>query len=248
MHPDGRAQRVTDVEQLAFLAGGFGRFSQSVVARLLAARALAMNGRNLFAIVGRERAQSDAERRLVALASPVNWNEIERALRDQAGALKRSMAAAGLLADIKTFRRMRGRAILPYLLLIAFGIAKCVVGVSRDRPVGFLVLLLILTTAFAILRWISLDRRTQAGKDAVDEARRETERLSIAPTMPETGLAVALYGPVVLAGSGFEDFHKLRDNMGGSSQSGGSCGSDGGGGGSCGGGGGCGGGCGGCGG
>jgi hypothetical protein len=116
-----------------------------------------------------------------------------------------------------------------------------VIGDMRERPIGFLSALLVLTALLAIVRWFSVDRRTKAGLTAVAATKEQSDRIRRAPTDTDVGLAVALFGTTVLAGSAWWDFHRMRaatsgDGGGGSSDGG----SDGGG---CGGGG-----CGGCGG
>ncbi len=65
------------------------------------------------------------------------------------------------------------------------------------------------------------------------ETKQRSERLNRAPTGEETGLAVALFGTAVLAGSGLDGFHRLRaqssdSGSSGSSDSGGSGGGGGG--------------------
>ena len=125
--------------------------------------------------------------------------------------------------------------VLPLLALIAFGAIKLMVGLSRDRPVGFLVVLLIATAILAVIRWRAIDRCTRAGRAALARVRQEAERIKAAPTRQEMATAVALFGTAVLAGSAFAPLHTLRA---GSSAGSGGCGGgggDGGGGGGCGG-------------
>lgn len=241
LRPAGRPQTVTDMDQLAWLAGGRTRFGDALVARLLAARALIMYGKDMFAVTAPEVAVTPAERSVVALPSPMHWSRIEETLRAYAQPLERKLADAGLIMSRIERANLRFWAVLPYLMLIAFGITKWMIGTARDKPVGFLTALLVVTTIFALIRFFTVDRRTQAGIDAVEQTRTRSQRLKAAPTMEETGLAVALFGTAVLVGSGWGDFHRLRGDSG--SSSGGDSGGDGGGGGGCGGGG-----CGGCGG
>jgi uncharacterized protein (TIGR04222 family) len=244
LRPAGRSQRVTDADQLAFLAGGGRRFREAVVARLLASRLLVMSGRDRFLTVPGDRTGSGMGDRILALPSPIRWREIEQVLEAPIALLVRRLAAAGLVMDGETLARTRLLATLPYLLLFVFGAGKWIVGITRDRPVAHLTALLLVTAFLAGLRWFRLDPRTRAGREAVSGERRRADRLRRAPTTPEVGLAVALFGTAVLAGSGWEDFHKLRAAAPGDGGGGGGCagaGGDGGGGG-------CGGGCGGCGG
>lgn len=240
LRPEGRRQRVTDADQLAFLAGGKRRFADALVSRLLAARALVISGRE-FGIGARDSALSPAERSVVALPAPIHWRDIRGTLIPYAEPLERRMVAAGLLTSREENGNIRFRSILPYAALFMFGATKWVIGDLRERPVGFLTILLLLTAAFAVIRWLTIDRRTEAGRKALAVARESSLRLKQAPTTPEVGLAVALFGTAVLAGSGWSDFHKLRTAGDSVGSCGGGGGGDGGGDGGCGGGGGCGG-------
>lgn len=242
LRPLGRSGRVTDVDKLAYLSGGVRRFGDALTARLLAARALTLLSKDRFRIGARELAATPAERAVLALPSPSRWREVEKVLKDYAEPLERQMTQAGLLMSKRERANIRFWALLPYLMLLAFGVTKWIVGDMRDRPVGFLSALLVVTAVLAIVRWFSIDRRTQAGHDARERAAERSTRLRTAPTTDEIGLAVALFGTAVLVGSGWGDFHALRRAGGGDGGGGsGGCGSDGGGSGCGGGGGGCGG-------
>jgi len=238
LRPEGRIRRVTDIDQLAYLAGGRARFWDAVVARLLATHALAMIGRDSFSVDRRMPDASPAERAVLALPSPARWAEIELALRNYTAPLEQKMINSGLLVTNEERSNLRFWATLPYAMLIVFGATKWFIGDMRDRPIGFLSALLAVTAVLAVVRWFKVDRRTEAGLDVVADIRERSVRLRKAPTNAEIGLAVALFGTTVLVGSGFAEFHSLRRaSAGGGSGDGGS---DGGGG--------CGGGCGGCGG
>jgi uncharacterized protein (TIGR04222 family) len=241
LRPPGQTRHVRDVDELAYLAGGGARLEDAVVGRLLSARALVMIGKNRFSVKSPERAETPAERSVLALEAPIRWREIELALQSYIEPLEQRMITAGLLMTEEERGNVRFWSTLPYAMLITFGATKLIIGDARDRPIGYLTALVVLTVLFAVIRWFNIDRRTQAGRAAVVAARERSGRLRTAPTAPEIGMAVALFGTVVLAGSGWEDFHRLRNASGGGGGDGGSGGSDGGGGG-------CGGGCGGCGG
>jgi len=240
LRPDGRSQRVTDADDLAWLAGGPARFTDAVVARLLSVRALDMIGKDNFRAVARDAGQGAAEHSVLALPQPMSWPAIEKTLRPYAEPVERRLTASGLLMDRATLFQMRFWQTSPYLLLIVFGATKWLIGDARGRPVGFLTAFLIVTAVFALIRFFVVDRRTRAGQDALEQATARSARLKQAPTNSEIGLAVALFGTTVLAGSGWAAFHQLRSASSGDSGGGGG---DGGGGGGCGGGG-----CGGCGG
>ena len=248
LRPDGYAGRVTDPDELAYLAGGEARFADAVVARLLAARSLVMIGKKGFHAQMPDAGRTAAERSVLALPGELTWPKIVRTLQPEAEPIGRRLVADGLMMDAGLIQQMRFWQTLPYFLLFSFGTIKLMVGEARHRPVGYLALFLLVTAILAAIRWFAVERRTQGGLAALDDARSGAERLRLAPTAPEAGLAVALFGTVVLAGSGWSDFHQLRTakagDGGGWSGCGGSSGGDGGGG--CGGGGCGGGGCGGC--
>jgi uncharacterized protein (TIGR04222 family) len=244
LRPEGRTVRSASVDELAFLAGGRARFADALVSRLLARRALAMVGKDRFEADRREPGTNAAERSVLALSAPTRWSTIEQTLKRYADPIEEKLVSAELLIGAGTAWQMRFWQSLPYLLLLGFGAIKWEVGVSRDRPVGFLTLFLFVTALFALIRFIAVDRRTRGGVETLAEARQRSERLRRAPTPMETDMGVALFGTAVLAGSSWSGFHAMRTSSSGDS---GSSGSDGGSSG-CGGGGGGGGGCGGCGG
>jgi len=240
LRAEGRSPRNVSVDELAFLAGGKARFADAVVSRLLARRALSMVGKDRFQADMREAGQDAAEHSILALSQPARWSAIEHVLRRHADPIEERLVSADLLIDRSTAWQMRFWQTLPYLLLLGFGTIKWEIGVSRDRPVGFLTLLLVMTGIFALIRFVTVDRRTRSGVETLAEARRRSERLRRAPTPMETDMGVALFGTGALAGSSWADFHTMRSSNSGSD--GGSSGGDGGGGSSgCGGGGGCGG-------
>lgn len=236
LRPPGREARLDDADALAWLAGGRARFVDGVVARLLARGALVLVGRERFAPVPGASGTSAVEHAALAAREPTRWGELEQRVRPYAEPIERQLRAAGLLMTADERASLRFRSTLPYALLIAFGATKHLIGEARERPVGFLTVLLVLTTIAAIMRWFTVDTRTRAGIDLVRDRQRSASRLKRAPTNEEFGIAVALFGTGVLAGSALADFHRLRSAGDGGSSGGGDSGSgDGGGGGGCGG-------------
>jgi uncharacterized protein (TIGR04222 family) len=175
----------------------------------------------------------------------------------------RRPAAMGLVLSAGQRASLAVMSIMPLLVLSLLGATKVAVGLSRGRPVAFLILALAATAMAVVLFLANAPRRTPAGDRVLRALRSENAGLqstagsrALALSPMELALAVGLFGPAVLAGAG--DMEDLRRAMQPANTSGGSscgsgcgsaCGSGGGGGSSCGGGGGCGGGgCGGCGG
>lgn len=240
MRPEGRQRPVTDPEQLAYLAGGSTRLADTVTARLLAAKALVVGDKGRFDILSRNAATA-AETGVLALTAPLDWARIERAVRPEATRIQSDLERAGLMLDRGERANLRYWALLPYAMLLMFGATKLAIGVERDRPVGFLIALLVVTAILALIRAGTIARLTRAGTEALVTARKNADRIRRAPQTAETGIAVALFGTAVLAGSELDAFHKLRagsgDGSGGGGDSGsgdGGCGSGGGGCGGCG--------------
>jgi uncharacterized protein (TIGR04222 family) len=151
----------------------------------------------------------------------------------------------------------------------SIGVVKLMLGIARDRPVGFLAILLVASAVALVCAVRFVPRRTTAGTRLLRElgeryeALRTTLYSSAADRLQpaDVAMAVGLWGAAALAVPMLEsvatasELRKVRRDDGsgsfggGASSSSGCGGGDGGGGSSCGGGGGCGGGgCGGCGG
>lgn len=234
LRPEGRDAPIRDADALAFLAGGAQRLADAIAARLLAAGALTLQGKT-FLIARSDLARTATDRLALTFGSSTGWSDLQRTLQQAAEPIERRLLAAGVIMDKPTTWRLRLWQTLPLLLLIPFGLIKWEVGRLRDKPVGHLTALLVVTAVVALIRFAVVNRRTRAGDRALTAAKAGAARLRLAPTAGEVGLGVALFGTAVLTGSPWAGFHQLRTGSDSGSPS-----SDGGGG--------CGGGCGGCGG
>ena len=243
LRPEGRPGNADGADELGVLAGGAPRLAEAAVARLLADHALDITERREFRIHRSAAARSAAERRVMALSSPATWKDVLTTIKVEAEVIEARLERKGLLMDAATRAQMRFWQTSPLFALMVFGAIKWGVGTLRDRPLGFLIALLMVTAFVALIRYAKLDAATRSGRRALGEVRRGAARLRSAPVRDEAGMAVALFGTTVLVGSGLSDFHDLRMKGASSGDGGGSSGSDSGGDGGCGGGG-----CGGCGG
>lgn len=238
LREEGRATRVTDMGEIAYLAGGADRFAEAVVARLLSVKALTIIDRERFGTLDTTRAVTPAERSVVALQPPVAWQQVVRTLTEAAEPVRRRLVSAGLMLDRDEVWRLRLWQSAPYILVLFLGAAKCVVGSQRGHPIGFLILLMVFTLIIGAIRFFVVERRTHAGMAELANAQAEYERIRRAPAADEYGLAVALFGTSVLIASPLAQFYTMREHR---SDGGGGGGGDSGDGGGCGGGG-----CGGC--
>ena len=230
------------MEELAYMAGGDQRLTDAVVAQGLAQGSLEMEGSRRLRS-GSASAQgmvAAAQAQVVRATTP---SKLAKALRPQCDQVAEQLISRGLVLDTAQAWRVQLLSAAPLLGWIAFGAVKISVGLERQRPVAFLVILCIVFGLIALTLLFSRPRLTSAGRQALGAQRLRHSRVSRAPQVDngELGLAVALAGTSVMATTAYAGYHELR-----SPSSSSSCSSDGGGGSSCGGGGG--GGCGGCGG
>lgn len=198
-----------------------------------------------------------------AVSAPVeDVSKLRERVDRELDGLEEGLRRRGFLMNPEVASRYRQYPMFLYFGAgLGLGLLKLMVGVSRDRPVGFLVMLLILGTVMGFFVLGSAPRRTRRGDNALSKLRRENAALHTTASANgawgtmnsgSVALAVALFGTGLLAASGMGD---LRDYLvppgsgGGGFDSGGGGGSDSGGsdgggdgGGGCGG---CGGGCGG---
>jgi uncharacterized protein (TIGR04222 family) len=143
---------------------------------------------------------------------------------------------------------VRGAKTLPFAAVIALGFVKIMVGISRHRPVAFLIVFVLVSLVILGIKFFKLPRRSARGEAVLQDLKRRNAALEA--TMRRRNreldeasllLAVGLFGPQVLAASelawmneGFVSRRPGSSDGGGSSCSGGS-GCGGGGGGGCGG-------------
>lgn len=227
--PAGRERPVADADEAGMLAGGRRRLVDTATVRLLVAGQLEMRGRRRVGPVGNARG--------LPVNAEAGWSELARGWRTHADAVHERLQRAGLLVDASTLWTLRGWAALPFLLLLALGMVRLVVGMARGESVELLVLFLLGTAAVLAVRLLALDERTKGGRVVLASLRERHDRLRRAPTRGEMDWGVALFGTAVLAGSDLAPYHEMRTSSGGDGGGGGGgCGSsDGDGGGGCGG-------------
>jgi uncharacterized protein (TIGR04222 family) len=234
--PEGRVQRVADPDALAMLNGGAGRLAETAIARLMAAQALHHIGADRFAPANPRIAlatppANPLDRAMLTLPMPARWRDLARVVAKAGPRLSGVLEQQGLYMAPAAAARLRAWRLMPLAVLLMIGAARLANGVGHDRPVGFLVALMLLTLGLLVAQW-PLDRRTRAGIRAVRLARTDHDRLRRAPLRDEMGVAFALFGTSVLAGSILESLHRLRAASGDAmvGDGGGDGGSDGGGG------------------
>lgn len=241
-------QRELDPYEVAYLSSGAQQMALTAVDGLSQGRGL---------VVGRNR-------KLECGGTPSAWHPVEHAALQEVQ--RRGSIAPGRLAHALSARpevqqvalrlqaeglvlppsaRAAARtAALVYLPLLALGTARAIRGVALERPIGFLVLLLLLTVGLAAVTLVS-PRLSRAGDAALAELRRRHAALKTAASTGRTllapqdaALAVGLFGVVAvtnpLVRTAFTPSYSGGGD-GGGGDGGSSCGGGGCGGGGCGG-------------
>ena len=235
----GRRGESEDLECIALLAGGRQRMADSLLADLYVRGALVPADKGQLHVAARDLPVSPGGKALLAIDAPVTLAEARKAIHLHADRVAARLRRSGLLLRPEEYARIRWLSVMPFAALFLLGLYRQRAGSTLGEPTGFLVILLVLTVALAVIRFVSSDPRTAAGVEALKEMRARNGRFSRAPRPDEAAMAVALFGTAVLVGTPWEPVHAMRKQEGDSG--GGADGSSDGGSG-------CGGGCGGCGG
>jgi len=215
--PAGRYRRVTEPAELAMLGGGAERVAEAGIADAMARGELILIDKRFSAPPGRG-----------ASGTGSDWTGMRERHARPAEAARRRLVADGLMLDKAATSVERWLAAGPLAAVLALGAVRCWLGLMRDRPFGWLLLMMVVAAILLVAAWRGVTGRTRAGDRAWRQARDEADRIRRAPTRAEMGLAVALFGTGVLAGSHLHHLHQLRSGNGGGGDGGSGCGSNGG--------------------
>ncbi|GAA4683750.1 TIGR04222 domain-containing membrane protein [Phytohabitans rumicis] len=107
--------------------------------------------------------------------------------------LREGLRSDGLVPTAATRRAAR---VVPLLMLalLGLGIVRVMAGLANDKPVGFLILLLIGWALIAVTTFFRVPRHTMAARTALNDMRRRHEYLS-----PSSAPAYATYGAASVA-------------------------------------------------
>ncbi|WP_181776488.1 TIGR04222 domain-containing membrane protein [Amycolatopsis pittospori] len=260
------------VYELAYLAGGPDRVVDAAIAALVDRGTLRVSSSKKLQLAGPEPA--DAIERAVAKAAKPGHNSTTRGIRDRLRmsgpmqALAQNLEARGLVVANRA-PQIRRVVFFLYLAVLVLGVVRLIAGISADRPVGFLIPLLIAATFATLVARAVKNKRSGPrptsdgnrilGRANADLARERKRGIPNAPAMGGAAGGAMLGGAAVAVALGGLAFYPdeelsaalipppISGGFGGGSSGGGggstcSSGSScGGGGSSCGGGGGCGG-------
>jgi uncharacterized protein (TIGR04222 family) len=236
--PAARASRQLSELELAYLAGGAPRLGDAALLCLTSNNGATIDPRGHEINVTNPAPLAAMMSRPLSLsfASDMTRERFQKAIAPLSARVRGRLQAIGYCPTEKQVLSFRV-SILPFFgLLIAFGIMKAMIGIERHHPIGFLIMVMLFTAVAAIMV-AKPPARTQAGNEALQDQRTTHARAARAPRDHELLLAVALSGPVVLAGTAYASVYAASRTMSGGGSDGGSgCSSGGGdGGGGCGG-------------
>ena len=236
LRAQGRRGESPDAEDVALLVGGPTAYTDSVIADLFARGGLKDCDKGKLEVVQASLPASPAGRALLSTQLPFTRHEADTKLAIHANRIAARLRREGLLLQPEDVNKLRLLALLPFGVLFLIGLYRQRAGDAEGEPTGFLVALMALTIALAMIRLAKFDKRTVAGIAAVSQLRDRNARLRRAPQPEEAGMAVALFGTGVLVGTPWEPVHAMRqkdssgdggggaDGDGGSGCGGGGCG------------------------
>lgn len=250
---------LTGPYEIAFLGGGGRRMVDAALAALFTRGLLKLDApKNARATIGAAHDGDDTDLhpiehqvwRALPTGSNAEVQQVRKALIPATQAMQESLAERGFVFRPSQLTRLSWFAALPMLLMLIAGVIKVCIGISRDKPVIFLIVCLFVSVLVLCLRVSSIRKRTAAGEALWDRLRHKQRvnplveregRHVLDPTL--AAMTVAIVGSTALATPSYQPLHAViyRQAPGSSGGCGtGGCGSSSGGGG-CGGGCGCGG-------
>jgi uncharacterized protein (TIGR04222 family) len=209
--------------EAAHLAGGPERVIDQAVTALLVAGDLTLTPQGLQSSRMPNADDPEPERSiLLAARLPVSVPKLIRQCVHHARSVEGAMHRRGWLVPAERVLAVRlWPALLP-AAATAFGAIKIAVGVARDKPVGYLVLLVILGTIITLVFLLRAVRASRAGDAVLKQLRARHGVLQRAASRPNLALGVALFGTSVLATSALADYHTRRQPDSSASGDGGS--------------------------
>ncbi len=201
--------------QIAYLAGGNARVVDAAVADLMDRGAVVWDEPTRELIATGENAEN----------LPPLLNRIYQHLRSEGQPAKlakrldvdlrptvANLETRGLLLDAAARARATWLPALIPIALVLFGSIKVAVGLSRGKPVLFLILLILVGGAVvgSVAAKIRAGARSRAGDRTLAHLQAENAHTARAPRSGELPLAVALAGTAIMATTAYAAYHQAR--------------------------------------
>lgn len=243
-----------DLYETAYLSGGTDRVVQVAITQLAAQDCVELKTTGTIVLKNELPNPTHAMERVVAraIAKTGNFASIKQNVESSMQPLRDRLIQANLLIPPDQSNKIQSYPALLMGTSLGLGLIRLMVGISYQRPVGFLITLCIIVAIItAVFATVQPQRTTASGDRVLQQLRQGVNSTLSDLPIPELVMSVALVGTAGLVNTAYADLHRYfvpltvgTTSSGGSSytsgsgcSSGSSCGS------SCGGG--CGGGCGG---
>jgi uncharacterized protein (TIGR04222 family) len=196
--------------EVAYLAGADKLAVTAAMARLVHARVLEADGagRKLTILRNLPDRAHPLEKAVFQSVRPKSGErvaKVERAALPRAAPLQKRLRELELVLAPERRVSLRLLALLPVLAVGILGIAKVMVGVERHRPVGFLVILLIVTGALLVRFLIVGSHRSRRGDRVLARIKQENAALESSARRANDNLAgddlvlaLGLFGTAIL--------------------------------------------------
>lgn len=214
-----------DAYEAAYLRGGAKLATETAIATLVRSNLFQLSAVDdtLSAIAGPPRFSSHPFERAVYSIVESGEAGTVKSIRTKAPAaankIPTRLKALGLVINEEQKARAQTLPVIIMVMVLLFGAIKVLVGLSRNRPVGFLFVLCGLTALIAFLFYKSPPHRTKDGDRTLERLKRENAALeSTAKSNPErlaagdVALAMALFGMTALAFTD-ESWSALRQQL-----------------------------------
>ena len=152
-------------QELSVLSGDIQRYVEVLFFRLVSKDIIMRKNHRFFMTENGEKAELSDKTELSVVASIKDGKEtdiIQNELRVKAMAIQEELKAKGLLESAKSFEKISFRVSILYLSLITMGAIKVFVGIARDKPIGFLLVFILVNICLYIL-FMRRPARTIAG-------------------------------------------------------------------------------------
>jgi uncharacterized protein (TIGR04222 family) len=213
--------------ELAYLAGGKERAAAAVAVGFLSAGAATIDERTRLLIMESNGVVLPPELEPLRSCAQgmIEYTDFRTAVLPRLEPIHARLVVQGLCPAPKLVARYRLAVMAVLAVPVVIGLVRAGFGAARGRPVGYLVMLMLLTLLLGLMLSYG-PLRTRAGTQTVLESAQKHPRAVRAPVTDELTFAFALIGPQILAGTPFAGFSKLIPRHG---DSGGGCGGGGGG-------------------
>lgn len=219
--------------QVAYLGGGMRRAADALVLDLATRGALnRLNGPGI--VISAERRDLPASLEPFRSLEPGAYSRFKLsrilAASPEAAAMRDDLVSRNMCQDSRRQILSILSTLAPVVPVLVLGVAKMVRGISHHRPIGFLVMLVLIATALLVRLLLSNTWITAEGGQALERLRDSNDRVVRAPRPFELPFAYALAGASALSGTYAAYATLLTSGQGSKDTDGSGCGASGGGG------------------